>query len=475
MDRRRTAHPRDHASGPRQLSESPKFEAAVTTPILATFVFYLGVTLTLGFVAYRATRNFLDYILGGRRLGGAVTALSAGAYLNWQFVAARLRRYTEIAGNSLTIPEFLENRFRAPSRALRVLSAVVILFFFTIYTSAGLVAGGILFESTFGLDYRTALWIGTLVIVCYTFLGGFLAVSWTDFVQGSLMFVALIVIPLVAINDLGGWTALLDSIAKVAPAHLDAFAGLSPLMIASLMAWGLGYFGQPHILARFMAIRSVAQIPKTRLIGIWWMSLSLYGAVLTGVVAVAYFATPLENPETAFIALVGALFNPWIAGCLLAAVLAAIMSTVDSQILVSTSALTQDLYKGFLRQHASDRELLWLGRVGVIVIALIAGTIALDPGNTVLGLVAYAWAGFGAGFGPVVILSLLWPRMTYRGAFAGMAAGVVTVILWARLTGGVFDVYEILTGFLTAAIAVFIVSLLDEPPPPSVRADFERV
>jgi sodium/proline symporter len=348
----------------------------MSVPILTTFAIYLAGMLTLGFVAYRATRNLPDYILGGRRLSGAVAALSAGAsdmsgwlllglpgavyaaglnqvwiavgltigaYLNWQFVAARLRRYTELARDSLTLPDFLENRFHDETHLLRVCSALVILFFFTVYTSAGLVGGAILFERSFGLTYHSALGVGTLVIVSYTFLGGFLAVSWTDFAQGILMFLALIVTPAVAVAHLDGWTETLSLVSSTGPGYLDAFSDMTLLGIVSLMAWGLGYFGQPHILARFMAVRSSEEVPLAQLVGMGWMVLSLYGAVFVGFVAIGAFAdAPLINPETAFIALTQTLFNPWIAGCLLAAILAAIMSTVDSQLLVSASALTQD-------------------------------------------------------------------------------------------------------------------------------------
>jgi sodium/proline symporter len=481
----------------------------MSVPILTTFALYLAAMLTLGFVAYRATRNLPDYILGGRRLSGAVAALSAGAsdmsgwlllglpgavyaaglnqvwiavgltigaYLNWQFIAARLRRYTELAKDSLTLPDYLENRFRDETRLLRVCSALVILFFFTVYTSAGLVGGAILFEESFGLAYHSALGIGTLVIVSYTFLGGFLAVSWTDFAQGILMFAALIVTPVLAVASLGGWTETLSLVSSREPGHLDAFSGMTLLAIVSLMAWGLGYFGQPHILARFMAVRSSEEVPLAQLVGMGWMVVSLYGAVFVGFVAIGAFAeSPLMNPESAFIALTQTLFNPWIAGCLLAAILAAIMSTVDSQLLVSASALTQDFYKALFRRGASSAELLWISRTSVVVIALAAVYIAWDPESTVLGLVAYAWAGFGAGFGPSVILSLLWARTTRNGALAGMVAGAITVVTWAQLEGGIFDVYEILPGFLAGGLAVILGSLLDKAPSTEIRNEFSRV
>lgn len=479
------------------------------TPELITFVIYLSGMLAIGVIAWRVTRNLSDYILGGRRLGGGVAALSAGAsdmsgwlllglpgamyaagmnniwiavglsigaYLNWQFVAKRLRSYTEIANDSLTLPDYLENRFEDRSRVLRVASAAVILLFFTIYTSSGLVGGAILFERSFGLTYQTALWVGALIIVSYTFIGGFLAVSWTDFFQGILMFLALLIVPFFAIRELGGWATVVRSVASVDPTFIDAFSGMTLLAIISLMAWGLGYFGQPHILARFMAVRSPDEIPKARLIGMSWMVLSLYGALVTGFAGIAYFReSPLENPETVFIVFSQALFNPWIAGILLAAILSAIMSTVDSQLIVCSSAIAEDFYRSLLKKDATEKELVWIGRVSVVVIALIALLLASDPESRVLSLVAYAWAGFGAAFGPVVILSLFWKRMTRSGALAGMIVGASTVIVWKRLGGGLFDVYEILPGFIACSIAIVVASLIGDSPSEAITERFDSV
>ncbi len=481
----------------------------MSIPTLITFLVYLVGMLGLGFAAYRMTRSLSDYLLGGRRLGPVVAALSAGAsdmsgwlllglpgavyaaglsqmwiavglvigaYFNWRFIAARLRRYTELARDSLTLPDYLENRFHDSSRTLRITSSLVILFFFTVYAAAGLVGGAILFEKSFGLDYHTALLIATAVIVAYTFLGGFLAVSWTDMVQGTLMFAALLVVPVVAILELGGWEATVDRIAGLDATYLDVFSGLSALSLVSLMAWGLGYFGQPHILARFMAVRSSEDLAPARRVAMTWMTLSLLGAVLTGLVAIAAFAArPLANPETAFIGLTQVLFNPWIAGALLAAVLAAIMSTVDSQLLVCASALAEDLYRGLLRRNAGEKVLVWISRGAVIGVALVALIIALDPKSRVLELVAYAWAGFGAGFGPAVVLSLLWRRTTRNGTLAGMVAGAVVVMIWARLEGGLFDVYEILPGFLAGLAVNAAVSLAGRPPDLDISREFDRV
>ncbi|MDO8840377.1 MAG: sodium/proline symporter PutP [Parvibaculum sp.] len=477
----------------------------MTATLPLTIAVYLLAMLALGVAAYRFTNNLKDYILGGRQLGRWVAALSAGAsdmsgwlmlglpgavylyglnqiwiavglvagaFLNWRFIARRLRRYTEAAGDALTLPDYFENRFADRSRVLRVASAFVILIFFTIYTSAGLVSGAILFEQVFGLDYHWALAIGAVSILSYTAIGGFLGVCWTDTVQGVMMFFALLIVPAVAISAMGGVEAMIAGANSAGPTGaLDAFHDISLIGAVSLMAWGLGYFGQPHILARFMAIRDEAALPGAQLIGMTWMVLALYGAVATGLAGIGYFAAaPLANPETVFLALSQALFSPVIAGVLLAAVLAAVMSTVSSQLLVSSSVIAEDFWKRIFRPDAQARELLMAGRASVIVISVAALLLALDRDSTVLALVAYAWAGFGAAFGPVVILSLFWGRMTRNGALAGMVAGAATVIVWKQLSGGIFDLYEILPGFAVAMLAVVIVSLAGRAPPEEVRA-----
>lgn len=475
-------------------------------PTTLSFVLYFVAMLAIGIVAWRKTRTLSDFVLGGRRLGGVVTALSAGAsgmsgwlllalpgafylfglnqiwmaigltvgaYLNWTIVAPRLRLFTERANNALTLSDYFEARFDDRSRSLRLVSALVILLFFTIYTASGMVSGAVLFSATFDISYHQALWIGATMIVSYTFLGGFLAVSWTDVVQGVLMLIALVAVPVAIIQELGGWEKTTAAIGALQPGHLSAFSDLSALTVISLLAWGLGYFGQPHILARFMAMKSPAEMPVARAVGMSWMIVSLYGAMISGFVAVAYFAqSPLDNPETSFISLVKATFTPWIAGVFLAAVLAAIMSTADSQLIVSTSALTEDLYRAFFRRTATERELVWIGRIGVLVIASFALLLASNPKSRVLDIVAYAWAGFGAGFGPVIILSLVWRRMTRNGALAGMVAGSVTVVLWANLDGGIFDLYEILPGFIVASLAIVLFSLF-RPPPAGAETYFE--
>jgi len=482
------------------------------TGVLITFIIYLVGMLGIGVAAYKMTSNLSDYVLGGRRLGPGVAALSAGAsdmsswlllglpgavyaaggmnqiwlavglavgaYLNWQFVAKRLRTYTEVANDSITIPDFFENRFKDGSKLLRVISALVILVFFTFYTSSGMVGGAKLFEASFGLSYTQALWIGAIVIISYTFLGGFLAVSWTDFIQGILMFLALIIVPVVAINKLGGWNETVNAVGEIDPIYLDAFSGMSTLAIISLLAWGLGYFGQPHILTRFMALRSKKDVPKARMIGTIWMIVSLFGAIFTGFAGIAYFAdNPLPDGEQVFILFTQVLFDPWVSGILLAAILAAIMSTIDSQLLVSSSAVAEDFYKAILRKDASEKELVWVGRISVAAIALIAILLAMNPESSVLDLVSYAWAGFGAAFGPVIILSLFWKRMNRWGALAGMIVGAVTVVVWQKLTAAElipFSLYEIVPGFVFAWIVAMVVSLVTEAPSQEIEEEFEQ-
>ncbi|WP_020406179.1 sodium/proline symporter PutP [Hahella ganghwensis] len=477
-----------------------------------TFMVYLIAMLAIGLWAYMRTQNMSDYILGGRNLGPFPSALSAGAsdmsgwlllglpgyayaagyeaswiaigllvgtWLNWLVVARRLRMYTKAAGDSLTIPEFLENRFEDRSHALRVIAAFFILLFFLFYTSSGLVAGGKLFETVFGLDYHIAVVAGAVAVVSYTLFGGFLAVSWTDVVQGLLMAAALIIVPVIALNADGGWGAAQEAMASKNTALLDAWTNssgepLGLIAILSLLGWGLGYFGQPHILARFKAIRSENDIPMARRIAVSWTALTLIGSVACGFAAIAFFDAPLEDSEKAFMLLINALFHPVVAGVLLAAILAAVMSTADSQLLVSSSALAEDFYKALFRKKATQKELVMVGRGAVIGIALIATLIALDPESKVLGMVSYAWAGFGAAFGPVLILALFWKRMNRNGALAGVIVGGVTVVVWKQLSGGIFDLYEIIPGFILAAIAVVGVSMATGEPSQSIQKKFDE-
>lgn len=472
--------------------------------IVFTFIAYLVLMLAIGWIAWRQTHDLADYILGGRRLGYWVAALSAGAsdmsgwlllglpgyayvagfeagwlalgllvgtYLNWRIVARRLRVYSEAADNALTLPEFFEQRFGDRTRLLRIISALFILLFFLFYTSAGLVAGGKLFETVFGMPYEYAVLAGAAAVLLYTFFGGFLAVSWTDVAQGLLMLAALIVVPLAVFWEAGGWGAMLDDVRAHNPNLLSVFSDsegrpLTAVAILSLLGWGLGYFGQPHILARFKAIRSGAQVPAARRVAVTWSALTLAGATLVGVAGSAYLAEPLHGAETetVFMVLVGLLFHPLVAGVLLAAILAAIMSTADSQLLVSSSVLAEDFYNALLRRRASARELIGVGRGAVVLIAVLATWLALDPDSQVLDLVAYAWAGFGAAFGPALLLALFWARMNTAGALAGIVVGGATVIAWRGLEGGIFELYELIPGFVFSMAAIVAVTLLTPQP-----------
>jgi len=492
------------------------------TAVVATFVVYLVLMLLIGWYAWRQTHDLSDYILGGRRLGPGVAALSAGAsdmsgwlllglpgyayasgvqagwlalgllagtWANWRVVAQRLRRYSQHAGDALTLPAFFEQRFHDHTRALRVISALFILLFFLFYTASGLVAGGKLFQTVFGLPYGWAVAAGALAIVGYTFFGGFLAVSWTDVVQGLLMAAALVIVPIVAITDIGGLHALQAHMARVNPDLLDIFGGhgskaLSTVAIISLLAWGLGYFGQPHILARFKAIRSPRDVGPARRIAVSWTALTLVGAMLVGLSGIGYVQPALTGADTekVFMVLVGAMFHPVVAGILLAAILAAIMSTADSQLLVSSSALAEDFYKALLRPGAGATELVWIGRAAVLALAIAAYLLALDPNSKVLDLVAYAWAGFGAAFGPTLLLALYWRRMNAVGALAGIVAGGVTVVVWKQLgpllahfdvavPAGLVDVlklYEIVPGFIVSLAAIVVASLVTRAPSDAV-------
>jgi sodium/proline symporter len=482
-------------------------------PTTITFVIYILAMVGIGFAAWRATRDLSDYILGGRRLGSFVTAMSAGAsdmsgwllmglpgavygaglaeswiavglilgaWFNWYLVAGRLRVYTELTRNALTLPDYFTHRFEDHRRLLRVLSALVILVFFTIYCASGMVAGGRLFERTFGMSYPVALWTSALATILYVFVGGFLAVSWTDTVQALLMITALLLAPVVVLVKAGGLHHALEAIRAVDPGRLDWFRGTSWIGITSLLAWGLGYMGQPHILARFMSAASIQVMPKARRIGMTWMILCLAGAVLVGFFGIAYFAAHPEhaapvqaNRETVFIILSQVLFNPWIAGILLSAILAAVMSTLSCQLLVCSSSLTEDFYRSFLRPQAGQAELVWVGRAMVLLISIVAIVIASNPDSRVLGLVGYAWAGFGSAFGPVVLFSVLWPRMTRRGALAGMLTGALTVIVWRH--GGWWGLYEMVPGFGLACLAIPVVSLLDHPPAQTIKDTFARM
>jgi solute:Na+ symporter, SSS family len=472
---------------------------------------YFIAMILIGLYAYRKTSDLNDYMLGGRGLGPSVTALSAGAsdmsgwmlmglpgamyttgissawlaiglsigaYLNYLIIAPRLRTYTELANDSITIPDFLENRFSDKTKILRSVSAIVIIVFFTLYTSAGLVSGGTLFESAFGLDYRWGLFVTAGVVIVYTLFGGFLAVSLTDFVQGIIMFIALVLVPVVAFADLGGPTNVMNTVSEIDPTMMDLFKGTTFIGIMSLLAWGLGYFGQPHIIVRFMAIKSVEELKPARRIAMGWMIISIIGALAVGLVGIAYVQVnnvALENPETIFILFANILFNPYITGFLLAAILAAIMSTISSQLLVTSSALTEDFYKAFFRREASDKELVFVGRAAVLLVALVGIALSYTPNDTILTLVGNAWAGFGAAFGPVMILSLYWKQMNRWGALAGIIVGALTVIIWISIPGLSKYMYEMIPGFFLSLIAVLVVSKITNGPSKGVKEEFNEM
>ncbi|MGF1554174.1 MAG: sodium/proline symporter PutP [Paracoccaceae bacterium] len=478
----------------------------MATGIWISLAIYFALMLGIGFYAYRkSTASSEDYVLGGRNLPPAVAALSAGAsdmsgwlllglpgalyaaglveawigiglfvgaLLNWLIVAPRLREQTERYDNSLTIPSFLANRFPSQGTALRVVSAVVIVVFFAVYTASGLVAGGKLFESAFEGDYQVGVWLTLAVVLAYTVVGGFLAVSLTDFVQGCIMMLALIVMPLVVLyaGEGGGFDQAASTLGEVDAGFLSLTEGLGVIGFFSAVTWGLGYFGQPHIIVRFMAVKSVAAVSTARNIAMSWMAISLIGAIGVGILGRAYAernGLDVSDSETIFIVLSELLFHPLVTGFLFAALLAAIMSTVSSQLLVSSSSLAEDFYHLFLRKNAGEGEIVNIGRLAVVVVGAVAAVIARDPDAQVLGLVSNAWAGFGAAFGPLVILSLTWSRMTGAGAVAGLVTGAAVVIVWIALgwnssfLGGP-GVYEIIPGFLLAMLAIVVVSLATE-------------
>lgn len=485
--------------------------------LLSLAIYFLAM-IAIGLYAYKTTDNDVSgYMLGGRKLSPSVTALSAGAsdmsgwmlmglpgamyisglsstwiavglligaYLNYLVVAPRLRVYTEIAQDAITIPDYFEKRFEDKTRLLRIVSSLVIVVFFTLYTSSGVVGGGKLFESSFGLNYELGLFITAGVVVIYTLIGGFMAVSLTDFVQGCLMFLALVLVPIVAIDHLGGMTEVNQIVNRINPDLLSWVGASSALAIISALSWGLGYFGQPHIIVRFMAIRSVQDIKAARRIGMSWMLVTIVGAVMTGFVGIAYVAKTemtLNDPETIFIVFSQFLFHPLISGFLLAAILAAIMSTISSQLLVTSSSLTEDFYKAFVKRNASQTELVVIGRLSVLLVALVAIALAFDRNSSVLQLVSNAWAGFGAAFGPLIILSLYWSRMTFAGALSGIIVGALTVLIWIYAPVTVDGqrlsqlMYEIVPGVILSTLAIVGVSLCTKAPAPSIRQLFGKM
>jgi len=466
----------------------------MSTATLVTFIVYFVVLLGIGFYFYRKSISIEDYLLGGRGMGAWVTALSAqasdmsgwllmglpgaiylggmtnawiaiglfvGTVLNWKLVAGRLRIYTQNT-NTITLPCFFEQRFGDPTGLLRVVSAIVILIFFTIYASSGLVATGKLFESTFNVHYKVAVIVGGSIIIAYTFMGGFLAVCWTDLFQGSLMLLALVVVPAAAYMEVGGLDAIRQAMAaKQIQATLVPKGTQFPgLIIISAVAWGLGYFGQPHILARFMSVKSIGKLPQSMTIAVIWVFFSLGGALIVGFIAIAMFDNlTAGDEEKVFIYMITKLFNPWTAGIMLAAILSAIMSTIDSQLLVSSSALTKDFYQKAIKKNATEKEIILVGRICVIIISLIALALALHPNDTILGIVAYAWGGFGAAFGPLVLFGLFSRKTSWQAALAGMVTGTVVLVLWKQI-GLSSRLYEIVPGFIANCLTILLVNMI---------------
>ncbi len=416
--------------------------------------------------------------LGGMPKAWIAIGLFIGTVLNWKLVSARLRVYTQRT-NSITLPCFFEARFRDPTGLLRIISAIIILIFFAIYASSGLVATGLLFESTFGIKYQISVIIGGCVIIAYTFLGGFLAVCWTDLLQGALMVFAIVIVPALTYHTAGRIEAIEEAIAlKQISTSLLPQTDKLPLgiiMIISSMAWGLGYFGQPHILVRFMSIKSIEKLRKSMIIAIIWVFLSLSGAVIVGFIGIAMFDN-LSNgeEEKVFIYMINLIFNPWFGGILLAAIFSAIMSTIDSQLLVSSSALSEDFYSKAIRKEASEKEIVWVGRTCVIIISIIALVMALDRNKTILGIVSYAWGGFGAAFGPLILFALYSRKTSWQSALAGMVTGTVVLVLWKQ-TGLGNTMYEIVPGFIANCLTIISINAIIGQKNETVLKEFDDV
>lgn len=497
--------------------------------ILVAFVLYLLMMIAIGAMYSKKSANTEDYFLGGRNLGGFIAALSAqasdmsgwllmglpgaifiygmnggdgwcavglliGTVLNWLIVASRLRKYTIKANNSVTLPMFFENRYRDEKKILMFISSIIIVIFFTVYCASALAAGGKLFQSIFGIDYKIALTLGALVILIYTFLGGFMAVCLTDFIQGTMMLIALLAVPIFAVYFMkaDGVTiaAGLESALVENPGFVNMFKGVNAVGIISGLAWGLGYFGMPHILVRFMAVKSEKEMTKSKGVAITWVTISLFMAAVIGIVGRAYMDFDYMNEvgtEKIFIEMIKKVFTqeinlPIIAGIFLCGILAAIMSTADSQLLVSASAVAEDIYKGIIRKDADDKTVMMISRIIIVVIAVIAYVIAWNPNSSVMGLVSDAWAGLGAAFGPLVLMSLFWKRTNLPGAIAGLVSGAATVIIWdyiPLLAGETIKaatgLYSLAVGFPISLIFILVVSLLTKAPAKEIMDEFDAV
>jgi sodium/proline symporter len=519
--------------------------------VFGSFVGYLILMLAIGFLFSKRQESLGDYYLGGRKMNKWVVALSAqasdmsgwllmglpgaiylggfseawigiglmiGTYLNWKIVAGRLRRYSQACGDSITIPDFICNRFRDGTGVSRIVAAIIILVFFTFYTASGFVSAAKLFTSTFGIPesltfcgitmtgYQLCLWVAALVVVSYTLLGGYMAVCWTDFIQGSLMFFAIVLIPAIVVCNAGGFASTVDQINEINPYLQSLFTNASTakaagfIGLASCMAWGLGYFGMPHILVRFMSIDNPAAVKGSRRIAMTWGVISLFAATVIGLVFHLYLkqrgltlAQVGNDPEKMFMVMINGIFDGGFlmrifAGILLSAIMAAIMSTADSQLLVSSSSFSNDLYKVVLRKKAGNRELIFVSRLAVGAVALAALLMAMDTSSdffkVVMKMVSFAWAGFGAAFGPLILLALFWRRTTLSGAVAGMVTGAVTCFVWkfvlssnAALVAAhpILALYELAPGFVLSLVVTIAVSLVSKKPAQEIIDEFDRV
>ena len=501
----------------------------VTGWILVAFVLYLLMMIVIGAIYSKKSSNTEEYFLGGRNLGGFVAALSAqasdmsgwllmglpgaifvwginggdgwcavglliGTILNWLIVASRLRKYTIKAGNAVTLPMFFENRYRDQKKTLMLVSSIVIVIFFAVYCASALAAGGQLFQSIFGVDYKIALTLGALVILIYTFLGGFMAVCVTDFIQGTLMLIALLAVPIFAVVFMGNAglsvsAGLTDAIAEN-PGFVNLFHGATPVGVISGLAWGLGYFGMPHILVRFMAVKSEKEMTKSKGVAITWVTISLIMAAVIGIVGRAYMDFDKMNEvgtEKIFIEMIKKVFTeemnaPIVAGIFLCGILAAIMSTADSQLLVSASAVAEDIFKGVIKKDASDKKVMIVSRATIVIIAILAYIIAWNPDSSVMSLVSDAWAGLGSAFGPLVLMSLFWKRTNLPGAIAGLVSGAGVVILWdyipvvaGETIKAATGLYSLAVGFPVSLIFIILVSLITKAPAQEIVDEFNAV
>ncbi len=511
-----------------------------TTQILIAMVLYMAVVVFIGvFYAKRANKNSEAYFLGGRSLGPWLTAMSAeasdmsgwllmglpgvaywfglaeaawtaiglavGTYVNWLIVSKRLRRYSVRANNSITLPDFFSNRFREKKKLILGISAAFILVFFTVYAASCFVTCGKLFSTLFDLDYRWMMILGAVFVLLYTLLGGFLAESASDFMQAIVMIVALSVIVIIGTVSAGGIGAVLDNAQNI-PGFLEFFGLASPelneagqqivvdgvpqfgaaadyglLNVFSMMAWGLGYFGMPQVLLRFMAIRKEGELKRSRRIAMVWVVISLAVAVFIGIVGRQLFPTEhltASAAENIFITLATSSLPAILAGFVMAGILAATISSSDSYLLIAASAFSKNIFQGIFKKKATDKQVMWVSRITLLVLALIGIVIALDEDSVIFNIVSFAWAGFGATFGPLMLFSLFWKRINKAGAIAGMVSGAGMVFLWKLVLnplGGVFAIYELLPAFLFSSLCIVVASLLTAPPSKEIEEDFEAV